>query len=122
MATLTYSDANASIFSSDWFKGRVRVATSNYVNYLLNTDAADPDFDAKIQLSTRLTNQYEQVVSQLMFTLSGDAEVQAAGPSIDDPTLQLITEKTLKKFFPVLTVPAGMPLSFGVRSPELPVS
>ena len=102
---LTFSDANASIFNNDWFRGRVRTAASNYTNYLLNTDSADPDYQAKISTGQRIATQSEHVVQTLMYTLSGDAEVQTAGPAIDDATLQILCEKTIKLFWPV-TPPA----------------
>lgn len=97
---MTYSDANASIYTSDYFRGRVRTATSSYTNYLLNADVADPDYDTKTAVGTRLAQQADMIVSQLMFTLAGDAEVQTEGPAISDATLQMIVEKTIKKLYP----------------------
>jgi hypothetical protein len=105
---MTYSDANASIMNNGWFRDRVRTATSTYANYLLNTDVADPDYDAKINAGMRIAQQSEMVVNTLMFTLSGDVEVQAAGPAIPDAQLQLIVEKTIKLFYPVTPSPAMM--------------
>ena len=105
---LTYSDANASLFQNDWFKGRVRVATSNYTNYLLNTSAEDPEYDAKIAAGQRLATTSEHVVNTLMFTLSGDSEVQAAGPAIEDALLQTLVEKVIQLFWPVTPVVAMM--------------
>ena len=105
---LTYSDANASVFNNDWFRGRVRVASSNYTNYLLNTGTGDPEFDAKVAAGQRIATQSEHVVQTLMYTLSGDPEVQAAGPAIPDNTLQIIVEKTIKLFWPVTPIPQFM--------------
>jgi hypothetical protein len=107
----TYTDTNASIYLNDWFKGRVRVALSTYVNYLYNAAPEDENYDIKIQAANRLTSQAEMMVMQLVFTLSGDMEVQTAGPAIPDATLQMIVEKTIKKMVPI--VPAAPPLSYG---------
>ena len=102
---MNYTESSASIFKNEWFKDRVRIATSSYVNYLLNTAPEDPEYAEKINAATRMTQQYENIVSQLMFTLSGDAEVIAAGPAIADAQLQAIVEKTIAKFFPVQPLP-----------------
>lgn len=101
---MTYSDANASIFNNDWFRGRVRTATSNYTNYLLNTPVEDPEHAAKVSAGQRLATTSEHVVQTLMFTLSGDPEVQAAGPAIPDATLQVLCEKVINLFWPVTPV------------------
>ena len=102
---LTFSDANASIFVNEWFKGRVRTASSNWVNYLLNTATNDPEYDAKVSAGQRIATQSEHVVQTLMYTLAGDTEVQAAGPGIPDATLQILVEKTIKLFWPVTPLP-----------------
>jgi hypothetical protein len=90
---------------NSWFKDRVRNCTSVYVNYLLNTDTADPLYEEKIQIASRISQTIDNVVITLVFTLSGDPEVNAAGPAIEDAQLQLIVEKTIQKYFPV--VPSG---------------
>lgn len=105
---MNFTETNASIYSSAWFRDRVRIALSHYVNYLLNTPTDDPEYQPKIDAATRMTQQYEAIVAQLMFTLSGDVEVQEAGPSISDATLQMIVEKTVKKYYPVIPAPAFM--------------
>jgi hypothetical protein len=103
---MNYTEADASILNNDWFRRRVRVSVSTYTNYLLNSDPEAADYDAKVRAATQLANQSEMVVSTLMFTLSGDAEVQAAGPAIPDVTLQAIVEKTIQKFYPMTVMPA----------------
>jgi hypothetical protein len=105
---MTYSDAQISIEQNNWFRGRVRNATSIYANYLLNTPVEDPDYDSKIQGGTRIAQQADMVVNQLMFTLAGDSEVLTAGPAIPDTQLQQIVEKTIIKFHPIPVTPAGM--------------
>jgi hypothetical protein len=105
---MNYTETSAAIFANAWFKDRVRVATSNYANYLLNTGAEDPEYNDKIAVATKITQQYEVIVGQLMFTLSGDSEVQAAGPAIPDEDLQPIVEKTLQKFV-LPPTPTGTP-------------
>ena len=105
---MSYSDSIVSIKNNNWFRIRVEEATSVYSNYLLNTVAEDPDYDAKIQAGTNLARSSMQVVDTLMFTLSGDQEVIAAGPAIPEAELQMIVEKTINKLFPIQTVgPAG---------------
>jgi hypothetical protein len=104
---MNYTETSAAIFNNAWFKDRVRVATSNYANYLLNTPAEDPEQADKLAVATRITQQYEIIVGQLMFTLSGDAEVQTAGPAIADGQLQQIVEKTIVKFVPANAPPIG---------------
>ena len=106
---MNYTETSAAIYANAWFRDRVRVATSTYANYLLNAATDDPEYAAKINAGTRISQQNDMIVNQLMFTLSGDSEVQAAGPSIADAQLQLIVEKTIVKFVPVQPVtPAGM--------------
>ena len=107
MADLTYSDSQVSIRQNNWFRGRVETATSKYTNYLINTPPSDPSYDAKSQAGTNLARQSSQAVETLMFTLSGDAEVLAAGPAIPDNTLQMIVEKTINKLYPVQVVTPG---------------
>jgi hypothetical protein len=97
---MNYTETSAAIFNNAWFKDRVRVATSNYANYLLNTAPDAPEYSDNIAVATRITQQYEIIVGQLMFTLSGDTEVQDAGPAIPDVDLQMIVEKTIVKFIP----------------------
>lgn len=103
---LTFSDAIASIKNNNWFRTRVEAATSNYTNYLINTDPSDPNYDAKIQAGTRLASQSQQAIETLMFTLSGDQEVIQAGPAIPEAQLQMIVEKTLNKLYPVQVIQA----------------
>lgn len=110
---ITYTEANA-IEKNSWFRDRVRVAVSTYTNYLLNTPAEDPQFQEKIDAAQRLATQSDSVVNTLMFTLSGDSEVQTAGPCIGDAQLQAIVEKTIQKFWPVATAPA---IPFGAAPP-----
>jgi hypothetical protein len=111
---MNYTEANT-LMTNSWFRDRVRVSTSTYANYLLNTDAEDPEYDQKINAATRLANQSEMVVNTLMFTLCGDAEVQLAGPAIPDAQLQAIVEKTILKFWPIQPAP---PVTFGM-SPNM---
>lgn len=119
---MNYTETSAAIFNNAWFKDRVRVATSNYANYLLNTPVEDPEQADKLAVATRITQQYEIIVGQLMFTLSGDAEVQAAGPAIADGLLQTIVEKTIVKFVPATPVPGAPTPQRGARfQPRVPV-
>lgn len=97
---MTYTEA-AALERNTWFVERVRVAVSTYANYLLNTPVEDPQYAAKLAQAQQLSKQNTLVVSTLMFTLSGDAEVQAAGPCIADSSLQMIVEKTIQKFYPL---------------------
>ena len=97
---MTYTEA-AALERNTWFVERVRVAVSTYANYLLNTPAEDPQYQAKIAQAQQLSKQNALVVSTLLFTLCGDAEVQAAGPCIADAQLQAIVEKTIQKFYPL---------------------
>ena len=97
---MNYTEAQT-IERNSWFRDRVRNATSVYTNYLLNTAVEDENYDAKIQAATRIVNSIDSVVQTLVFTLSGDAEVQAAGPAIPDAQLQQIVEKTINKFYPI---------------------
>jgi hypothetical protein len=97
---MTYTEA-AALQRNTWFVERVGVAVSTYTNYLLNTALEDPQYGEKIAVAQRLASQSALVVSTLMFTLSGDAEIQAAGPCIPDATLQSIVEKTIQKFYPI---------------------
>lgn len=105
---MTYTEA-ASLERNTWFIERVRVAVSTYANYLLNTPIEDALYEQKVTVATNLAKQSQAVVSTLMFTLAGDAEIQAAGPCIADPQLQMIVEKTLQKFYPVVPPPAPEP-------------
>lgn len=105
---MTYTEA-AALERNTWFVERVRVAVSTYANYLLNTPVDDPQYGSKIALAQKLASQSQLVVSTLMFTLSGDAEVQAAGPCIADAQLQAIVEKTIQKFYPLPPLPATPP-------------
>lgn len=106
---MTYSDAIVSIEQNNWFRSRVREATSIYSNYLLNAATDDPEYASKISAGTRIASSADMVISTLMFTLSGDAEVLAAGPAIADAQLQMIVEKTIVKFYPVQPVtPAAL--------------
>ena len=114
---MTYSDAQASIQHNNWFQSRVQQAVSVYSNYLLNATAEDPEYDAKINAGMSIARQSAMVVQTLMFTLAGDAEVLAAGPAIPDAQLQMIVEKTVQKFWPVTSTPAGMYYA----APPLPV-
>lgn len=109
---MNYTEAGT-LQTNSWFKDRVRIATSVYSNYLLNTPTDDPQFDAKQSVATRIAQQYEMVVNQLLFTLSGDSEVQTAGPAIPDSQLQQIVEKTIVKFYPIQSPPA-----MGTFSPQ----
>ena len=99
---MTYSDTQFSIEQNMWFRSRVRVAVSTFSNYLLNTPEEDPDHQPKVDAGIRLAQQIESVMQTLMFTLAGDAEVQAEGPAITDSQLQQIVEKTINKFWPVV--------------------
>src|ERR1700752_2003014 len=101
---MNYTETSSTVFKSDWYKDRVRIATSKFVNYLLNTDTTDPEYNDKIAYATRLTQSYLSLVDQLMFSLSGDVEIQNLGASIDDATLQQIVEKTIKKYIPMTVV------------------
>jgi hypothetical protein len=98
---MNYTEAKAAIEDNNWFRNRVRVATSKYSNYLLNTPTDDPEYDLKIDAAKKLSTQSNMVIDTLMFTLSGDQEVLDAGPCIDDTQLQQIVEKTIKKFYPI---------------------
>lgn len=102
---MTYVEA-AQLARNTWFVERVGVAVSTYTNYLLNTGEEDPLYASKISVAQKLASQSSVVVNTLMFTLSGDAEVQAAGPCIGDQQLQAIVEKTIQKFYPVPPVAA----------------
>jgi hypothetical protein len=105
---MTYTEASA-LERNTWFVDRVRVSVSTYANYLLNTPEDDPQYAQKIGAAQRLSSQSALVVNTLMFTLSGDAEIQAAGPCIGDPQLQMIVEKTLLKLYPVPPAPVAAP-------------
>jgi len=95
MADMTYSDSNASVFQNEWFEGRVRVSTSKYADYLINsTVSTDNDYGLHI------ANNSLNIIPKLMFLLTGDPQVIAAGPSIDDATLQSIVEKNIQKLIP----------------------
>jgi hypothetical protein len=117
MADMTYSDSAASIQQNQWFRSRVQVSTSKYANYLLNTPTDDEDYAARVSAGTRLASQYSQIVDQLMFTLSGDTEVIAAGPAIPDVTLQPLVEKTINKLYPANATPAGF---HHLQAPQAP--
>ena len=105
---MNYTEAST-LENNSWFRDRVRISVSSYTNYLLNTPIEDPEYDAKQALATRIAQQNAMVISTLMFTLSGDAEVQAAGPAIPDLQLQAIVEKTINKFYPLQPVtPTGV--------------
>ena len=106
MPDMTYSDSAASIRNNAWFRSRVDVATSKYANYLLNTPVEDAEYTTKTVYGTRITQSSSMIVEQLMFTLSGDAEVLTAGPAIPDLQLQSVIEKTITKVFPPTTTPA----------------
>ena len=110
---MTYTEASQ-LPNNMWFRDRVRVAISTYANYLLNADAADPEYDQKISAGTRIANQSDYVLQTIMFTLQGDSEIQAAGPCIPDAQLQLIVEKTIQKFFPVEPPPPALNLAGAV--------
>ena len=97
---MNYTEAST-LERNSWFRDRVQVSVSTYTNYLLNTPTDDPDYDSKTAAGTRMAQQYQTMVSTLVFTLSGDSEVQAAGPAIPDPQLQSIVEKTINKLWPV---------------------
>lgn len=97
---MTYTES-AQLIRNPWFVERVSVAVSVYTNYLLNTGEDDPQQADKIGVAQRLASQSQHVVTTLMFTLTGDPEVQASGPCIPDDTLQIIVEKTIKKFYPI---------------------
>lgn len=115
MATMTYSDAAASIQNNQWFRSRVQVSTSKYGNYLLNTPTDDPDYVQKVAAGTRIAQQYSMIVDSLMFTLSGDQEVLDAGPAITDAALQPLVEKTIVKLWPSTpATPVGM---YGAMTP-----
>lgn len=116
MATMTYSDAAASIQNNPWFRSRVQVSTSKYSNYLLNTPVEDAEYDQKIAAGTRIAQQSSQIVESLMFTLSGDQEVLDLGPAITDTALQAIVEKTIVKLWPQPATPAG----FGAQPAYVP--
>ena len=120
MAELTLSDSQISLEQNNWFKGRVRTATSKYSNYLLNTATTDVEYEAKVNTGMRIAREADSAVQTLMFTLSGDAEVVAAGPGISDTQLQLIVEKTIKKFYPVQPTPAMYPPHYYVPAQPPP--
>ena len=101
---MNYVEA-AQLARNTWFVERVGVAISTYTNYLLNAALEDPLYNAKISVATKLASQSSVVLNTLMFTLAGDAEVQAAGPCISDAQLQAIVEKTIAKFYPIPAVP-----------------
>ena len=101
---MTYVEA-AQLQRNTWFVERVSVAVSTYTNYLLNTPVEDPEYAGKLSVAQKLASQSSVVVNTLMFTLAGDAEVQAAGPCIPDAQLQAIVEKTIAKFYPVPIAP-----------------
>lgn len=103
---MTYTES-AQLIRNPWFVERVSVAVSTYTNYLLNTSEEDAQYADKVGVAQRLASQSQHVVTTLMFTLTGDPEVQAAGPCIPDATLQVIVEKTIVKFYPI---PPPVPL------------
>lgn len=98
---LTYSDVNTSIMENNWFRNRVRVSISTYANYLLNTGAEDAEYEAKVTTGQRIISGIDQAVQTILASLIGDVEIQGVGPTIPDNTLQMIVEKTVKKFYPV---------------------
>lgn len=102
---------------NSWFRDRVRVCTSTYSNYLLNTGVEDPEYENKVNAGVRIAQQADSAVQTLMFTLSGDAEVQIAGPAIPDAQLQAIVEKTIQKFYPITPVTPLMPV-LGMPAPR----
>lgn len=120
MANLTYSDSAASIRTNMWFRSRVEIATSTYANYLLNTPTTDADYASKTAYGTRITQSSTMIVDTLMFTLSGDAQVIAAGPAIPDVDLQSIVEKTIVKVFPMPPAPTE-PATAGMQFPTGPL-
>jgi hypothetical protein len=97
---VTYTES-AQLIRNPWFVERVSVAVSTYTNYLLNTGEDDPQYADKVGVAQRLASQSQHVVTTLLFTLTGDSEVKAAGPCIDDDALQMIVEKTIVKFYPI---------------------
>jgi hypothetical protein len=105
---MTYTES-AQLIRNPWFVERVSVAVSTYTNYLLNTGEDDPQQADKIGVAQRLASQSQHVVTTLMFTLTGDSEIQAAGPCIPDATLQIIVEKTIVKFYPIPPPPPEEP-------------
>jgi hypothetical protein len=102
---MNYTEAKAAIEDNNWFRNRVRVATSKYSNYLLNTPVEDSEYTEKIEAAKKLSTQSNMVIDTLMFTLSGDEEVLNVGPCIDDAQLQMIVEKTIKKYYPIVPNP-----------------
>jgi len=104
---MTYTEA-AQLALNPWFRDRVKVAVSGYTNYLLNADTADPEYAEKQEVATRIAREADMVTHTMLFTLSGDPEIQSVGIGMPDAQLQMIVEKTIKKFYPVEpAAPAG---------------
>ena len=101
MATTPTLLDSAQLEFSARLRQRTRNALSTYSNYLMATDAADPQYDAKIKAARAMGQNPDLTVSALLFWLAGDAEVKAAGDAITDATLQSVVEKTLEKLFPL---------------------
>lgn len=92
---------SAQLEYSAHLKQRARNALATYSQYLMNTDPADELYDSKINAARQMGAQPDQTVNALLFWLSGDAEVKAAGADITYTTLQSVVEKTLSKLFPI---------------------
>lgn len=100
---------SAQLEYSQGLRQRTRNALSTYSNYLMNTDPADPQYDAKIQAARNMGQTPDTNLTTLMFWLSGDAEVKTAGEAIDDATLQSVVEKILTKLFPLPSSTPALP-------------
>jgi hypothetical protein len=94
---LTY-DESAQLMNDMTFRGRVKVAMMNFVNYVYGEPASTAGHNARYRWAQQAIMQPDMWVNQITPPTVTDPNVQASGSAIADPTLQTAVEETINKF------------------------
>ena len=93
---LDYEGSLALMIDQD-FRGRVKVACLKFADYILNEASTVTAHNTRMRWAGTCIQGPDMVASQIQPTVVMDPNVQSAGSTIDDATLQTAVETSLNK-------------------------
>ena len=93
---LTYSQSSALMQDLD-FRGRIKVALLHYASYILGEASTTTAHNSRYKWAQSAYQQPDTTAASLQPPVVMDANVQASGSAVDDPTLQTAVESVINQ-------------------------
>ena len=94
---MTYEESSA-LMNDQVFRGRIKVATLKYSDYILNEAPSTPGHNSRYRWAQNTGQAPEQAAMNIQPMVVMDAAVQDAGAAVTDPALQSAVEGVVNKF------------------------